>query len=117
HEGRTGGELDGAVLERTDPEFGALQVDEDANGVPQAFLDGPDTPDKLLQQFVAGVTHVDAEDVGPGARQFLDHLLVARSRAERGENLHTSHTSRRLAAPSCVLLSGRLVLGFVQFAI
>src|SRR5688572_10933745 len=66
----------------------------------EPLLDIADARDELLQEVVARVAHVDAEDVRAGAGKVLDRLLLARSRAERGQDLHPSDASHSAITPS-----------------
>src|SRR3569832_943445 len=48
-----------------------------------------------MRQILAGVTHVDAEDVGAGLEQLVDHLRAAGGRSQRGDDLGAAVTSHR----------------------
>src|SRR5262249_5266942 len=83
-------ELHGAFRERADPEFGSLQVDQDADRPAVAGLDIADVGDELAHLVVRRVAHVDAEDVGAGLEQLADHRAVRRSRAQCRQDLDTA---------------------------
>src|SRR5690606_12005195 len=72
------------------------------DGVADARLDIADALDGLAHQLVAGMAHIDAEDVGTGPRQFLDHLLLLAGRPEGGEDLRASDPSHCLSVASGV---------------
>ena len=64
------------------------------------LLDVADASHGLAHQIVAGVAHVDAEDVGAGAGQLLDDLLGPGGGAEGGDDLY---------AAQCVSWCGRVL--------
>ena len=90
-EGLAGDQLHGAIGEAADAQFRALQVDEDAERMAEARLDIADHADGFAHQIVARMAHVDAEHVGAGAGQVLDHLFGVRGGPKRGDNLYASH--------------------------
>jgi hypothetical protein len=67
--GRTG-------REAPDPELGPLQIDQNADRAAMLEFDRADRRHQLAHALVAGVTHIDAEDVGAGREQFGDHAAV-----------------------------------------
>ena len=75
----------------------------------EEFLDVADLGDGLLEEIVAGVAHVDAEDVGAGARQLLDRLLVVGGGSERGDDLDPAQASH--GVPSVTSGSGPPSIG------
>ena len=92
--------MDRACGEFGYPQFRALQVDQNPQRVAQQFFDIADLLHGLAQQVVAGVAHIDAEDVGAGPGQFLDHLFAARGGPEGGYDLNSSQASHR-GRPFC----------------
>ena len=61
------------ILEIAEPQFRSLQIDQDADRPLVIGLDVADRLHELAHLVVARVTHVDAEDVGAGLEQPLDH--------------------------------------------
>jgi hypothetical protein len=76
-----------AVLERAEPQFRSLQIDQDADRPAVARLRRANGLDQLAHLVVRGVAHIDAEDVGAGLEQAADHGAVGRRRAERRQDL------------------------------
>ena len=75
-EGLTFLEHDGIVFELADSELGALQIDQDADRAFDLFLDPPDAGDGFGHQLMAGMAHIDTEDIGPGAIERLDCFFL-----------------------------------------
>ena len=92
-EGLAGLELGRAVLEFADPELGTLQVGKDADRAADLVFDPADLFHQRAHQRVVGVAHIDAEDVGAGLEQRLDHMLFGRGRPQRCENLDLAAAS------------------------
>jgi hypothetical protein len=82
----------GAVLQRPDADFGALQVLEDAYGAADLGLERADRVVAALVVLLRAVTEVQAEDVGASFEQTAEHDGLGARRPERGDNL-------RLALP------------------
>ena len=59
------------------PQLRPLQVDQDADRPSVFELDRADRGDEFAHAIVRGVTHVDAEHVGAGAKQVRDGVAVA----------------------------------------
>ena len=88
-----GDQVDRAIGELPHAQLGALQVDEDAQGMVEALLDIADARHRLVQELMAGMAHIDAEHVSAGLGQFLDHLLFVAGWPEGGDDLCASHAS------------------------
>ncbi|MNY40473.1 hypothetical protein D3C86_1752190 [compost metagenome] len=69
----------------------------------QPRFDIADARNGLMQQFVAGMAHIDAEHVRTGLGQLLDHLFLVACRPEGGEDLCASDPSHGV---SVLYLSG-----------
>ena len=57
---------------------------------------------QLAHARLRRVAHVDAEDVGAGHEQPLDHRRIGRSRAQRGDDLGAAFAFHRAGAPGRV---------------
>ena len=75
-EGMAGLERDRMLAEGTDPEFRALQVDQDADRPAAVRFDRADIADQIPQPRVIGMAHIDAEDVRTGLEQAPDLSLL-----------------------------------------
>ena len=62
--------------EAADPELRALQIDQNPDRPAVIGFHRPDRRHQLAHALVAGVAHVDAEDVGAGLEQARDHASV-----------------------------------------
>ncbi len=82
-----------AADEAAEPQLRALQVDENADRPAAVFFRAADRLDQLAHLVVAGVAHVDAEDVDAGGEQPRDHLGARRGRPQRGDNLGAAQAS------------------------
>ena len=74
HEGVAGFHRHRAAGERADPQLRPLQIDQDADRPAGVALDRADHAHQLAHALLAGVAHVDAEDVGAGLEQLRDHV-------------------------------------------
>src|SRR3546814_15978717 len=95
------GDLSGG--KRADSQLGSLQVGENADRPAAALLDGANPLDQQAHRVMAGMTHIDAEEIGPGLEQLLDHVLFGRCRPQRGKNLYFAVALHTQFWPSCVL--------------
>src|SRR5690606_13310371 len=86
-----------------DAELRTLQVGENADRPAAALLDGANPLDQQAHRVVAGMAHIDAEEVGAGLEQLLDHLLFRGCRPQRGKNLYFAVALHSQFWPSCVL--------------
>ena len=75
NEGLSNLQRDLALGELADAQLRPLKVGENADRPPHALFDGPDTLDQIAHQVMAGMAHIDAEDVGAGLVHLADHLL------------------------------------------
>ena len=57
-------------------DFGALNVHHDGDVAADAGADGADAADDHAGPVVFGVRHIEADDAGTGAKQFLEHLFA-----------------------------------------
>src|ERR1700761_4929539 len=89
-------QLHRAFGERAEPQFRALQIDQDADRTAIARLDVADGFHQLAHLVVRRVAHVDAEHVGAGFEQPPYHGAVGGSRAKRCEDLDAAKPSHGL---------------------
>ena len=87
--GRTG-------CEAPDPELGSLQIDQNADRAAVLEFDRADRRHELAHAVVAGVAHVDAEDVGACREQLRDHIAVRGRRTEGRDDFCPAQTSHQL---------------------
>ncbi len=88
-------EIDLALGKLADAQLGTLQVSENADRTTTAAFDGANALDQRAHQIMAGMAHVDAEQVCPGLMKLLDHLLGGGSRTERCEDFDFSVSSHQ----------------------
>ncbi len=91
-EGLAGLQIDLGVGKLADAKLRALQVGQNADRAAGARLDRADALDQRAHQVMACMAHVDAENVGTGLVQLLDHRFFAGGGAERGEDFYFSVT-------------------------
>ncbi len=89
------------ICKLSDAQLGTLQVGENANGAAVPRFDRADPLDQRAHHIMAGMAHVDAEEVGACQMQFLDHRLVGGGRPQRCEDLHFAIALHQFW-PSCV---------------
>ncbi len=82
----TGLDLDAPAHELAQPELGPLQVAQHAERAVDQHLGGAHVREGRSVIVVAPVTEVQAEDVGPGARQRLDALNAPGRRPKRADH-------------------------------
>jgi hypothetical protein len=82
-----------AVGELADAQLRPLQIGQDADRTADLFLDGAYAADQRAHQLMVGVAHIDAEDIGAGFEQLLQHLLGRGGRTDSGEDLDLAATS------------------------
>ena len=80
-------ELGVVVADRADPELRAGQVAEDRHLAAERLGGLADRLDRLRVFVGAGVGEVEAEDVGAGRDQLLEHAEVPGRRADGGDDL------------------------------
>ena len=85
-----------AADEGAEPQLGTLQIDQDADRPAGVLLEAADRRHQFAHAVLAGVTHIDAEDVGAGRKQLRDHAGVGGGRSERGDDLGAAQASHFL---------------------
>ena len=91
-EGLALGQHDRAFGKLADAQLGALEIDKNADRVTHDALHGANFGHGIAHHVMAGMAHIDAENVGPGADEFLDDLWVVGGRPERGEDLYAARS-------------------------
>ena len=88
-------DLGRAVLEGAEPQFRALQIDQDADRPVIFRLHGADARHQLTHPVVIGVAHIDAEHIGAGLEQPGNDGAIPGGRTERGDDLGAPLPSHR----------------------
>lgn len=89
-EGLAWDERDLGVGEFSDAQLWSLQVGENADRPATAGFDGADARHQRAHHLMAGMAHVDAEQIGACFMELLDHRFVRRSGTECGEDFDVS---------------------------
>jgi hypothetical protein len=84
-----------------DAKLRSLQVTENTDRATRLLLDRADALDQGTHHFMAGMAHVDTEEVSACFVELLDHCLFRRCRTERGKDLYFAVTPHQFW-PSCV---------------
>ena len=80
-------ELGDVAAQRADPQLRPRQVAEDRHLAPDPLGGGADVGDRLRLPLGPGVGEVEAEDVGPGRDQPLQHRRLPAGRPDGGDDL------------------------------
>src|SRR5690606_40728786 len=86
-EDRSRRQIDMAAGNLADPELRSLQIAQYPDWPADLLLHRADAGNEHPHVVVAGMAHIDAEDVGAGDEQGLDRFLVRGGRSERREDL------------------------------
>ena len=84
-----------AVLEGAEPQFGALQIDQDADRPAMFRFHVADVRYQFAHPLMVGMAHIDAEHVGAGPKQLADNSAIARRRTERRDDFGAPLPSHR----------------------
>ncbi len=85
-----------AVLELTDAKFRPLQIEKDADGTIEPFLDRADGIVSAFVVFVVTVAEIQSENVGAGLEQGGNPFFRGRSRPQGGQNFCAAHSSHNV---------------------
>jgi hypothetical protein len=96
HQILPGIDLGPVVLETAEAQFRSLQIDQDSDRPLVVGFDIADRAHELAHLVVARVTHIDAEHVGAGAEQPLDHRAARRGRPQRRHHFGAALPPHRL---------------------
>ena len=97
-------QLGEVVAQLADPQLRPGQVAEHRHLAADLLGGGADRLDRLRVALAVGVGEVEAEDVGAGLDQCLEHLRVPAGRADRGDDLGPpapAPRSRLSISPPC----------------
>ena len=98
-----------AALELADAQLRPLQVAQDRHRAAHILFDLADRGDGFAVSFVIAVAHVDAERVGPGQQQLLDHFRAAAGWPQRCQDLDLA--AARIELRHCFPSSGQPAYG------
>ncbi len=79
-----------AVLENTTAQLGSLQIRQNRNRSAHFFLDTADHCMAFTNIGMRAVAHVQAEHIGPGNEQILNHFAGIRGRTESRHDFNIS---------------------------
>src|SRR5262247_4112792 len=85
----------GVILEAADAQLGPLQIAQDADRPPMLGFHGADRHNELAHAVMRRMTHVDAEHVGAGLEQPVDHRPLRGGRTEGRHDLGPAQASHR----------------------
>ena len=94
-ESLAGLQIDLGLGKLADAQLGTLQVSENTDRTATASFNGANTLDQRAHDIMAGMAHVDAEQVRPGLMKLLNHFLRRGSRTERCEDFDFSVASHQ----------------------
>ena len=93
--GLAGLQIDLAFGKLANAQLGTLQVSENTDRAAATAFDGANALNDRTHHIMAGMAHVDAEQVCAGFMKLLDHLLRRGGRPERGEDFDFSVASHQ----------------------